>query len=74
VESLERRSKRRLLGEVIRVAVVDRHSREGYYIGYTLPHGPVVVVRSDEDLVGRVVDVRVVEVGTREVYGVPACG
>jgi radical SAM superfamily enzyme YgiQ (UPF0313 family) len=72
VESLERRSKRRLLGEVIRVAVVGRHSREGCYIGYTLPHGPVAVVRSDEDLVGRVVDVRVVEVGTREVYGVPA--
>lgn len=73
VEALERRSKRQLLGKVVRVAVVDRYGRAGdTYVGYTLPHGPVVVVRSGEDLVGKVVDVRVVKVGAREVYGVPA--
>ena len=72
VEALERRSKRQLLGRVVRVAVVDRYGRAGdTYVGYTLPHGPVVVVRSNEDLVGKVVDVRVVKVGARKVYGVP---
>ena len=73
VEALEKRSKRQLLGKVLRVAVVDSYGKSGgTYVGYTLPHGPVVVVKSCEDVVGRIMEVRVVRVGAREVYGVPA--
>ncbi len=64
--SLEVSSKRKLLGKTIRVAVVDLY-RENAYIGYTLPHGPVAIIVSNDDIRGRVVDAVVREVRRREV-------
>ncbi len=66
VSSLELSSKRRLLGKTLRVAVVDRY-RGNAYVGYTLPHGPVAIVLSDDEVRGRIVDAVVREVRRREV-------
>lgn len=66
VHKLEMVSKKKLIGKTIRVAVVDGYTR-GTYIGYSIPHGPVAIVRSSEDLRGKIVDVEVREVRRREV-------
>lgn len=71
VSALEIRSKRRLLGETLRVAVVERY-RGDTYIGYTLPHGPVALVLSRGDIRGRIVEAVVREVRRREVVCVLA--
>ncbi|MEM2195863.1 MAG: radical SAM protein [Sulfolobales archaeon] len=66
VNALEISAKKKLLGKSLKVAVVDVHGKDTY-IGYTLPHGPVAIVKSSEDLRGKVVDVVVHKVRKREV-------
>ncbi|MEM2825794.1 MAG: radical SAM protein [Sulfolobales archaeon] len=70
VNTLEISAKKKLLGKSLKVAVVDISGKDAY-IGYTLPHGPVAIVKSREDLRGKVVEVLVQKVRRREVECVP---
>lgn len=71
VKKLERSSKRELLGKTIKVAVVDSYREKDTYIGYTLPHGPVAVIKSKSDLRGRVIEAVVKEARERYVICLP---
>jgi len=73
VKKLEAAFKGNLLGKTIKVAVVDSY-RRGEYIGYTLPHGPVAVIKSGTDLRGKVVEVVVRDVKERYVICSPVGG
>lgn len=70
VEALEASFKKKLLGKTVRIAVVDTYSKD-IYIGYTLPHGPVALLKSSKDLRGRVVDAVVLEVEKRKIVCTP---
>ncbi|MCD6323523.1 MAG: radical SAM protein [Desulfurococcales archaeon] len=71
VKSLNREGKERLVGEVVKA--VPAGVREGFMVAYTLPHGPVILVRCGGvcGAANRLVEVRITKALTdRVVEGV----
>ncbi len=70
VRRLNREAKERLLGREVEAVIVSKSKVGNTLIAYTLPHGPVIKVRGGEELIGKLVMVRITNVESdRVVHG-----
>jgi radical SAM superfamily enzyme YgiQ (UPF0313 family) len=60
VKKVNELSKKNLVGKKIKVIIAEQYNRDlNYLVSYPINHGPVVLIKGEKELVGKILDVKI---------------
>jgi len=62
VRRFNREAKRKLLGKIVKLVVASKYRKRGFLVAYPITHGPTTIVKGSPDLVGCIVEAKIVRI------------